>query len=213
MFTGIIEGLGTVERVTSGDGSASLRVKAPVAEGAAHGASIAINGVCLTVTEPQGVVDGVFTADVMGETLTRTSLGSLTTGDTVNVERAMPAGGRLDGHIVQGHVDGVGEISSITEHPEWTTLRVNVPANLSPYIVEKGSVTLNGVSLTIAALSEPDHAATHGTAWLEVGLIPETLRLTTFGTAAVGTPVNIEVDILGKYLERLVAHQKEGINA
>lgn len=201
MFTGIIESTGSIQQIEHQEGFAQLTVQCPVVTGSAHGASIAVHGVCLTITDPAGCQSGEFTVDVMGETLQRTGFGDLAVGDQVNIERAMPASGRLDGHVVQGHVDGVGTLAAVTDHGNWTTLRVQLPADFAEYIVEKGSITLNGVSLTITAVSPA--AADH--TWLEVGLIPETLALTAFGNAQVGDVINVEVDVLAKYVARLIA--------
>ncbi len=201
MFTGIVEELGTVVRLEREGGSARLVVEGPlVTSDAVHGASIAVNGVCLTVTDetPSG---GRFAVDVMAETLSRTSLGGLAAGDRVNLERAMPADGRFGGHVVQGHVDGVGTVALREPGDRWERVRVEVPSGLARYLVEKGSVTVDGVSLTVTAVSAPDEAA----AWFEVGLIPTTLALTTLGRARVGAPVNLEVDVLAKYVERIAA--------
>lgn len=194
MFTGIIEELGEIVQVTptAGD-SALLGVRGPlVTSDARHGDSIAVNGVCLTVVE---VADGVFTADVMGETLRRSALGALRPGDPVNLERAAALGSRLGGHLVQGHVDGVGELISREPAEQWETVRFRLPAALSRYVVEKGSITIDGVSLTVATV---------GTDEFSVGLIPTTLTLTTLGAKGVGDPVNLEVDVLAKYVERLL---------
>ncbi|MCG5452483.1 MULTISPECIES: riboflavin synthase [Micromonospora] len=194
MFTGIIEELGEIVRVepTAGD-SALVGVRGPlVTSDARHGDSIAVNGVCLTVVE---VADGVFTADVMGETLRRSALGALRPGDPVNLERAAALGSRLGGHLVQGHVDGVGELISREPAEQWETVRFRLPAALSRYVVEKGSITIDGVSLTVAAVGADEFA---------VGLIPTTLKLTTLGAKGVGDPVNLEVDVLAKYVERLL---------
>ncbi|MGC4813547.1 riboflavin synthase [Micromonospora sp. DT228] len=194
MFTGIIEELGEIVRVTATAGdSALVAVRGPlVTSDARHGDSIAVNGVCLTVVE---VTDGVFTADVMGETLRRSALGALNVGDPVNLERAAALGSRLGGHLVQGHVDGVGELISREPAEQWETVRFRLPAALSRYVVEKGSITIDGVSLTVAEVGADEFA---------VGLIPTTLTLTTLGAKGVGDPVNLEVDVLAKYVERLL---------
>ncbi|MFF0151971.1 riboflavin synthase [Micromonospora sp. NPDC005203] len=194
MFTGIIEELGGIVRVTATAGdSALVAVRGPlVTSDARHGDSIAVNGVCLTVVE---VTDGVFTADVMGETLRRSALGALNVGDPVNLERAAALGSRLGGHLVQGHVDGVGELISREPAEQWETVRFRLPAALSRYVVEKGSITIDGVSLTVAEVGADEFA---------VGLIPTTLALTTLGAKGVGDPVNLEVDVLAKYVERLL---------
>ncbi|MGS2617057.1 riboflavin synthase [Micromonospora sp. LZ34] len=194
MFTGIVEELGEVVRVTETAGdSALVAVRGPlVTSDARHGDSIAVNGVCLTVVD---VADGIFTADVMGETLRRSALGALRPGDPVNLERAAALGSRLGGHLVQGHVDGVGEVLSREPAEQWETVRFRLPAALARYVVEKGSITIDGVSLTVADV---------GSDWFAVGLIPTTLKLTTLGARGVGDPVNLEVDVLAKYVERLL---------
>ncbi|MFC0358815.1 MULTISPECIES: riboflavin synthase [Kytococcus] len=207
MFTGIIEEIGRVEAVEPAGDDIRLRVSgAVVTSDAGHGDSIAVNGVCLTVVElgggsggPDGA-PGWFTADVMPETLTHSSLGALEVGSPVNLERAVRAGGRLGGHIVQGHVDGVGEVLARTPGDRWEVVRVGVPAELARYVVHKGSVTLDGVSLTVSDLSDAGASAP----WLEVSLIPETLTRTTLGDAPVGTTVNVEVDVVAKYVEKMV---------
>lgn len=202
MFTGIVEELGKVARLDRLADSARLSIHGPlVAAGAAPGSSIAVNGVCLTVT---GAGGSEFTADVMGETLARTSLGSLPPGAPVNLERAAPAGGRLDGHIVQGHVDGTGVVTHSRPAERWHVLRISIPAGLSRYTAEKGSVAVDGVSLTVSGVSEPGTQGT-GESWLEVSLIPETLARTTLGSIVVGDTVNLEVDVIAKYVERLLA--------
>ncbi|MEV1111915.1 MULTISPECIES: riboflavin synthase [unclassified Micromonospora] len=194
MFTGIVEELGEIVRVTATAGdSALIAVRGPlVTSDARHGDSIAVNGVCLTVVD---AADGVFTADVMGETLRRSALGALHAGDPVNLERAAALGSRLGGHLVQGHVDGVGEMISREPAEQWETVRFRLPADLSRYVVEKGSITIDGVSLTVAAVGVDEFA---------VGLIPTTLKLTTLGAKGVGDPVNLEVDVVAKYVERLL---------
>ena len=157
----------------------------------AEGDSVAVNGVCLTATE---VADGGFAADAMAETLRRSSLGSLAAGDPVNLELALRASDRLGGHVVQGHVDGLGTIAAIREEGFSRVVTIDAPAELLRYVVEKGSIAVNGVSLTVSALGARD---------FEVSLIPETLERTTFGRSEVGSPVNLEVDVLAKYVERL----------
>ncbi|MEU9032619.1 riboflavin synthase [Streptomyces sp. NPDC048383] len=194
MFTGIVEELGEVTAVEPLAEASRFRLRGPVVtEGAKHGDSIAVNGVCLTVVES---ADGEFTADVMQETLNRSSLGSLTQGSRVNLERPMALGGRLGGHLVQGHVDGTGEILARTPSEHWELVKVALPAHLARYVVEKGSITVDGVSLTVV-----DAAADHFT----ISLIPTTLALTTLGIKQPGDPVNLEVDVLAKYVERLMA--------
>jgi riboflavin synthase len=204
VFTGIVEELGTVVAVEPDVDSARLTVRGElVTRDAVHGASIAVNGVCLTVTDDAPAGD-TFTADVMAETLRRSSLGALSPGDRVNLERAMPADGRFGGHVVQGHVDGVGHVLERIPGERWHTVRFAVPASLARYLVEKGSVTVDGASLTVAAVSAPDDPEP----WFTVGLIPTTLAATTLGTADVGAPVNIEVDVLAKYVERIRAFEQ-----
>ncbi|MFF4321657.1 riboflavin synthase [Streptomyces sp. NPDC001568] len=194
MFTGIVEELGEVTAVEPLAEASRFRLRGPVVtEGAKHGDSIAVNGVCLTVVES---ADGEFTADVMQETLNRSSLGSLTQGSRVNLERPMALGGRLGGHLVQGHVDGTGEILSRTPSEHWELVKVALPAHLARYVVEKGSITVDGVSLTVV-----EAGADHFT----ISLIPTTLALTTLGIKQPGDRVNLEVDVLAKYVERLMA--------
>jgi len=198
VFTGIVEELGQVVTLDRAAEPARLTIAGPaVTADARHGDSIAINGVCLTVTAISG---GQFSADVMGETLSRSSLGALAPGAPVNLERSVRPDGRMGGHIVQGHVDGTGAIASRSSAGGWDVVRVSVPAELSRYVVEKGSVAIDGVSLTVSALSPPGDDA-----WLEVSLIPETLQRTTLGTKQPGDVVNLEVDMIAKYVERLLA--------
>ncbi len=197
MFTGIVEELGEVVGAQDLGDSARLTIRgALVTTDARHGDSIAVNGVCLTVVDV--LSDGRFTADVMAETLNRSSLAALSTGSRVNLERAAAVNSRLGGHIVQGHVDGTGTVISRTPSQHWEVVRIALPADLSRYVVEKGSITVDGVSLTVSAIGDD---------WFEVSLIPTTLGLTTLGGAAVGTPVNLEVDIIAKYVEKLINHQ------
>ena len=193
MFTGLVEEVGCVEKLEQLTDAVRLTVHGPlVTSDAAPGDSIAVDGVCLTVVDklPEG-----FTADVMQETLNRSRLGSYEVGSRVNLERALAAGARLGGHIVQGHVDGVGELLSRTPSEHWEVLRFSLPADLARYVVEKGSIAINGTSLTISAVGED---------FLEVSLIPTTLVDTTFGDMAVGDPVNLEVDVVAKYVEKMV---------
>lgn len=214
MFTGIIEATGTVLSVTSVPGTDTARISiraGSLIDDLPAGGSLAVNGVCLTATRTSAEAapadenpastsgPGIFTADIMGETLARTSLGALKAGAQVNLERCMPASGRFDGHIVQGHVDGVGRISVFEDCGAWTRMRIELPAALAPLCVEKGSIALDGTSLTITAVSP----AGAGQPWCEVGLIPATLAATTFGQAAVGDFVNIETDVLAKYAQSL----------
>ena len=194
MFTGIVEELGEVVDTQHLGDSARLTIRgALVTTDARHGDSIAVNGVCLTVVDL--LPEGRFTADVMAETLNRSSLAALSPGSPVNLERAAAVNSRLGGHIVQGHVDGTGTVISRTPSEHWEVVRITLPAALSRYVVEKGSITVDGVSLTVSAIADD---------WFEVSLIPTTLGLTTLGRAAVGTPVNLEVDIIAKYVERLL---------
>lgn len=205
MFTGIVEELGTLESVERMGDSARLRIRGPVVTSdAGHGDSIAVNGVCLTVTEH--APGETFDADVMAETLDRTALGVLAPGDRVNLERAMRADARFGGHIVQGHVDGTGELLSRVEHEHWQVVRFSLPAALAKYVVEKGSMTVSGTSLTVSAVS--DTGATEP--WFEVSLIPTTLEATVLGALAAGDTVNLEVDVLAKYVERLLAGRGGG---
>jgi riboflavin synthase len=193
VFTGIVEELGTIESIKPVDDSARLSVKGGTVTGdARHGDSIAVNGVCLTVVDVAG---DTFTADVMGETLRRSSLGGLAPGDRVNLERAATLQTRLGGHLVQGHVDGVGELLSRTPGAQWDTVRFSLPPRLARYVVEKGSITVDGVSLTVVDVDDTSFS---------VGLIPTTLALTTLGHKEVGDPVNLEVDIMAKYVEKLL---------
>ena len=203
MFTGIVEELGSVVAIEpDGEGSARLVVRGPtVTDGARHGDSICVSGVCLTVTAPQDSEPGTFTVDVMAETLARSSFGGLAPGDPVNLERAMPADGRFGGHIVQGHVDGVGQVVDRVPGGRWETVRFAVPGRLARYLAEKGSVAVDGVSLTVI---EVEDAVPGGPASFTVGLIPTTLAATTLGRAVPGTTVNLEVDVVAKYTERLI---------
>jgi riboflavin synthase len=190
VFTGIVEELGSVVG-WSGDHSRLTVRGEVVAADARHGDSIAVNGVCLTVVEVDG---GVFTVDVMQETFDRTSLAALAPADAVNLERAATLATRLGGHLVQGHVDGVATISSRTPGAHWESVRFTLPPKLGRYVVEKGSIAVDGVSLTVAGV---------GADFFEVGLIPTTLKLTTLGHKGVGDPVNLEVDVIAKYVEKL----------
>ena len=197
MFTGIVEELGKVTRVEDLGDSARLTISGPVVTSdARHGDSIAVNGVCLTVVE--ATADGQFSADVMAETLNRSSLGALAVGSPVNLERAAAVNSRLGGHIVQGHVDGTGEVASRSPSQHWEVVRVSLPPELYRYVVEKGSITVDGVSLTVSAIGDD---------FFEVSLIPTTLGLTTLGSAPVGAVVNLEVDVLAKYVEKLIAYK------
>lgn len=193
MFTGIVEEVGVIDDLVDHGDSLRLRLAAPgVTADVEHGASISVSGVCLTVADHG---PGWFEADVMRETLLRTSLQSLGAGDRVNLERATRVDGRLGGHIVQGHVDGTGRVLDVQPGERWTIVRIWVPPELTRYMVEKGSVTVDGVSLTIVSVSDEDFS---------VSLIPTTLAETTLGARAIGDVVNIEVDVLAKYVEKLV---------
>ncbi|OBA58924.1 riboflavin synthase subunit alpha [Mycobacterium sp. 1100029.7] len=197
MFTGIVEELGEVTARDVLADAARLTIRGPVVTAdAGHGDSIAVNGVCLTVVEL--LADGQFTADVMAETLDRSNLGELQVGKRVNLERAAAVNSRLGGHIVQGHVDGTGQVVSRTPSEHWEVVRIEIPATVARYVVEKGSITVDGISLTVSALgAEPRH-------WFEVSLIPTTREVTTLGSAPIGTQVNLEVDVIAKYVERLM---------
>lgn len=191
MFTGIVETIGTAASVSD----ARIRIVSDLKDLVA-GESISVNGVCLTVTEPEA---GAFSADISEETARRTSLGALMPGTQVNLERAMRADGRFGGHIVQGHVDGVGNVAELIELEASSEMWFRTPTELERYLVSKGSVTVEGVSLTVASL-EPGR--------FSVALIPHTLVSTTFGTKLPGDPVNIEVDVLAKYVERLLGYAR-----
>ncbi|MGL5864495.1 MAG: riboflavin synthase [Dermatophilaceae bacterium] len=194
MFTGIVEELGTVTAVETQTESARLTVHGPlVTSDVTHGASIAVNGVCLTVVESGAEC---LTADVMAETLHRSTLGGLQPGDRVNLERAMAASSRFGGHVVQGHVDGTARVTAREPGERWEVVRFTLPDQLSPYLVEKGSITIDGVSLTVVDITAEEFS---------VSLIPATLALTTLGSTPVGGTVNLEVDVLAKYVERLLA--------
>ena len=208
MFTGIVEELGRVVRLETVEDCARLTVEAPtVTQDASLGDSISVNGCCLTVAAMHG---STFTADLMAETLTRTTLGSQAPGDPVNLERALRASDRLGGHIVQGHIDATAEVLDRSHGEHWDLLRVGLPREIARYVAVKGSVALDGVSLTVVDVEDaqhdaPDASPTPGAgASLSVGLIPETLRRTTLGTRRPGERVNLEVDVMAKYAERLL---------
>jgi riboflavin synthase len=219
MFTGIIEELGEVVRWDRSGDAARLTVRGPVAvSDARHGDSISVNGVCLTVVD-QGT--DWFTADVMAETIRMSTLETVTTGNRVNLERAAEVGDRIGGHIVQGHIDGTARLLSITEGSAWRVLRFELDPAHAPLVVGKGSIAVDGVSLTVSAVSEPGGSdaalgnsaagsgdasiAGDGGSWFEVSLIPETLAVTTLGLKQVGDLANIETDILARHVARLAA--------
>jgi riboflavin synthase len=193
MFTGIVAELGKVEALERGDGGARLRVRADLAAELEPGDSIAVDGVCLTAAA-RG--EGGFEADVMNQTLSLTTLGDLAAGDRVNLEAPLAAGQPLGGHLVQGHVDAAGSVASLADDGIARRLRVALPAELHPYVAERGSVALDGVSLTVTATTDEG---------FEVSLIPETLERTTLGRAAEGDKLNVEVDVIARYVERLMA--------
>lgn len=194
MFTGIVEELGETISLDIRDGAGVLTIAAPTVATDAHdGDSIAVNGVCLTVIDSTGTE---FRADVMAETLSRSTIGGLKPGGPINLERSVPVNGRLGGHIVQGHVDGVGTLTERVPGSAWDTVRIELPARLSRYVAEKGSIAVDGVSLTVVEVTDSDFC---------IGLIPTTLARTTLGIRKVGEQVNLEVDVLAKYTERLLA--------
>ena len=201
MFTGIVQELGEVAAIRHHGDAARLTIRGSTQD-AELGESIAVNGVCLTVT---GLMDGTFTADVMGETLNRSGLGALVPGAAVNLERSVRLADRLGGHLVQGHVDAAATIIERQPKQNWEQVRIGLPRQISRYVVEKGSITVDGVSLTVSALSPP--GTPESGQWFEVCLIPETLKRTTLGTRAAGDIVNLEVDVIAKYVERLM-HQE-----
>ncbi|MEW2004801.1 riboflavin synthase [Microbacterium sp. NPDC079208] len=224
MFTGIIEEIGEITAIAESGEGWRLTVRAPMAAAdAVHGESIAVSGVCLTVV---GSTAETFDADVMKQTLDVAALGAATVGTRVNIEKAMPVGARLGGHIVQGHVDGTGTVLEVRPGAQWSVLRISLPDDLAPLVVDKGSISVDGTSLTVSAVSPPtpstgsgtqegsgtregsgtqEGSGTGGGHWFEVSLIPETLAATTLGTRAVGDRVNLETDILARHVERLLA--------
>jgi riboflavin synthase len=208
MFTGLVEEKGNITAVEDLGDSVRLMIRGPVVTSdAGHGDSISVNGCCLTVMTQDG---DTFGADVMKESLDKTSLGDLVIGDEVNLERATKAGARLGGHIVQGHVDGTGRIIDRTPSEHWEVVRIAVPSELARYLVDKGSVTVDGTSLTVVQVVD---ASATDEAWFSVSLIPTTLADTTLGGRAPGDRVNLEVDILAKYVERLLGAQQREDNA
>ena len=199
MFTGLIEAMGTVRRLQPEGSAVRLDIEAPagMADDCRIGDSVAINGCCLTVV----AIDGLcWSFEAGAETLSKTNLGRLSPGDSVNLERALPAGGRLGGHFVQGHVDGVGEVARIERDGEWTAIWFRVPVHLAAQMVPKGSITVDGVSLTLVNV-ERDR--------FSVALIPHTLAVTTLGIRRIGDAVNVETDILGKYVQKFLSQQRE----
>lgn len=193
MFTGIVEELGEIVAIESARDSARFTIRGPlVTQDASHGASIAVSGVCLTVVD---LKEDTFTADVMQETLDRSSLRALEPGSRVNLERPVRLADRLGGHLVQGHVDGVGTIVAREPSENWEVVRISLPEGLGRYLVQKGSITVDGISLTVVD-AENDR--------FSVSLIPTTLELTTLGRKVVGDPVNLEVDVIAKYVERMI---------
>lgn len=219
MFTGIVETTGTVVALHpgapgAGDGTVTVRIQAgEIVDDLPPGGSLAVDGVCFTradhVTADNdgarqatgGPAAGEFVADVMGETLARTTLGGLQPGDTVNLERCLPVTGRLDGHVVQGHVDATGTITQRVDHGAWETVRISVPRELAPLLAQKGAIAVDGVSLTVTAVS----AARETEHWFEIGLIPATLAATGLGHKTEGSRVNLEADVMAKYAARLAA--------
>jgi len=192
MFTGLVQDLGHVVALDATDDGVTLGVRTRLAAEIGEGDSVAVNGVCLTAT---AIADGQFRAEVMHETLRRSSLGEASQGSAVNLELSLRASDRLGGHIVQGHVDGLGAVRDVREEGFARVVTVTAPPELLRYVVEKGSIAVNGVSLTVVAVGDD---------WFSVSLIPETLERTTLGAAAPGTPVNLEVDVVAKYVEKLV---------
>lgn len=199
MFTGLVQDRGTILSISSGESSSVMTIQTSLIDQISIGDSISVNGVCLTATKRD---HQSFSADVMVQTLRLTSLGSLHSGDPVNLELAARADGRLGGHIVQGHVDGIATIAKVEPGDRWTRMDVSVPSELSRYIVNQGSITLDGVSLTVGEIVDTTSTVT-------VWLIPETLSKTNLGTRKVGDVLNVEVDILAKYVERLLAKRDE----
>lgn len=209
MFTGIIEELGEVVAWERTGDAARLTVRAPLATSdAGHGDSISISGVCLTVVE-QG--PDWFTADVMAETIAMSTLGGIQPGNRVNIERATQVGDRLGGHIVQGHIDGTATVLAVTPGSAWRVIRFSLARDLAPLVARKGSIAVDGVSLTVSDVSDGDATTDPASHWFEVSLIPETLAVTTLGDKVVGSTVNIETDILARHVARL--HQFEGARA
>lgn len=198
MFTGLIEEKGRLlSRTPSGDGEVVTIESSKVLEGTKHGDSISVSGVCLTVIE---MTENSFSADVMAETLRHSTASGWEIGREVNVERAAAVGDRLGGHIVQGHVDGTAEVLSVTPGDKWSVIRFSLPADVAPLVAHKGSICLDGVSLTVSAI---------GSDWCEVSLIPETLSVTTLGQLSIGDFVNVETDLVARHVQRLMEMGKE----
>lgn len=193
MFTGIVEEIGVVEAIEPLDQASRIRIRGPIVTSDVRpGDSISVNGVCLTVVDP---AEGTFAADVMAETLSRSSLSSIDVGATVNLERAARVDSRLGGHIVQGHVDGIGHISGIQQQENWTLMTIELADELTRYLVEKGSITVDGVSLTVVSVTPREFV---------ISLIPTTLAETTLGSKSTGDTVNLEVDVIAKYVEKML---------
>ena len=205
MFTGIVEELGEVAAIERRGDAARLTIRGSTL-GTSLGESIAVNGVCLTVTD---IMDGTFAADVMGETLARSGLGALTPSAPVNLERSVRLADRLGGHLVQGHVDATATIISRTRGDHWDQVRISLPGKISRYVVEKGSIAVDGISLTVSALSPAGAPEAEAAGWFEVCLIPETLKRTTLGAREPGDTVNLEVDVIAKYVERLLSRESD----
>ncbi|MBS1896753.1 MAG: riboflavin synthase [Actinobacteria bacterium] len=214
MFTGIIEEIGEITAIAPAGDGWRLTVRAPkAASDAVHGESIAVSGVCLTVV---GSTADTFDTDVMKQTLDVAAIGGATVGTRVNIEKAMPVGARLGGHIVQGHVDGVGEVLEVRPGAQWSVLRISLPHDLAPLVVDKGSISVDGTSLTVSSVSAPPtpgaQTGAKGADWFEVSLIPETLAATTLGSRVAGDRVNLETDILARHVERLLAFRAAGVS-
>jgi riboflavin synthase len=193
VFTGIVEEIGIVEAIDPLDQASRIRIRGPIVTSDVQpGDSISVNGVCLTVVDP---AEGTFAADVMAETLSRSSLAAIEVGAAVNLERAARVDSRLGGHIVQGHVDGIGHISGIQQQENWTLMTIELPHELSRYLVEKGSITVDGVSLTVVSVTPHEFV---------ISLIPTTLAETTLGSKSMGDTVNLEVDVIAKYVEKML---------
>jgi riboflavin synthase len=193
VFTGIVEEMGIVEAIEPLDQASRIRIRGPIVTSDVQpGDSISVNGVCLTVVDP---AQGTFAADVMAETLSRSSLAAIEVGAAVNLERAARVDSRLGGHIVQGHVDGIGHISGIQQQENWTLMTIELPDELSRYLVEKGSITVDGVSLTVVSVTPHEFV---------ISLIPTTLAETTLGSRSTGDTVNLEVDVIAKYVEKML---------